>query len=571
MTLALVSILLVIVGLWLVRRHTFLLKPFNTDSRNIKFNRIVGIGFTLAGLFGVISTSFVIIEPDSVGHLHKIYGGKKMESGQIVAIDGQKGPQARILPPGFHFEFFIKVLYNVEELPVLNIPRNNHGVVVTTDGKPLRDSQFLADEWPDADFTRMQDAEFFLKQGGGQKGPQLSVLKPGRYRLNNYLYQVRLEKALDVPTGNVAVIRSNVQTAEDCPVSVRHEAGASNAELSTPLVPQGCIGVWDTPLRPGRYYLNREAYIATIIPTRVQTWTYKGGYTTRKINLIVEENGQIRQQVETIQEQVPKDAADRAINVRVEGWTIPVDLRVVVQVHPDDAPRVVASVGELKKVEDNIITPAIRDILRSIGGQPERKVFDFIEKRGVITSLVEKSIVAEGRKAGVTIQEVRMGEPAIPPELMVARLRRQLAEQLSATYAQEQKAQQERIKVERERATADQQSTLVRAEIERSAAEFRKQQLQLEGEGEKLKLIEIAQGQEQQANVLGKDRVLQLQMLKEVLSAASENAEIIKVPAVLVSGADSSLEGAAAVLGASNLVNMLKRTGSGDDAGESRQ
>jgi hypothetical protein len=99
---------------------------------------------------------------------------------------------------------------------------------------------------------------------------------------------------------------------------------------------------------------------------------------------------------------------------------------------------------------------------------------------------------------------------------------------------------------------------LVRAEIERSAAEYRKQQLKLEGEGEKLKLIEIAQGQEQQANVLGKDRVLQLQMLKEVLAAATINADIIKVPTVQVSGAGSSLEGAAAVLGASNLVNMLR-------------
>ena len=97
------------------------------------------------------------------------------------------------------------------------------------------------------------------------------------------------------------------------------------------------------------------------------------------------------------------------------------------------------------------------------------------------------------------------------------------------------------------------------AEIAKAAAEHRKQQLQLEGEGEKLKLIEIAQGQEAQANVLGKDRVMQLQMLKEVLGVAVQNPDIIKVPTVQVSSSESSLEGAAAVLGASNLVNMLKQ------------
>jgi hypothetical protein len=78
-------------------------------------------------------------------------------------------------------------------------------------------------------------------------------------------------------------------------------------------------------------------------------------------------------------------------------------------------------------VEDNIITPAIRDILRTIGGHPQRKVFDFVEHRDEITELVEKAIAFEGKKAGVTIQEVRMGEPAIPPELLVATLREQLA------------------------------------------------------------------------------------------------------------------------------------------------
>jgi len=149
--------------------------------------------------------------------------------------------------------------------------------------------------------------------------------------------------------------------------------------------------------------------------------------------------------------------------------------------------------------------------IQTIGGHEDRKVLDFVEKRDEIISLVEVTIAAEGNKAGVSIQEVRMGEPAIPPELLVATLREQLATQLNETYRKERAAQKERISVERERATADQQHTLVTAEIQKQAALHRKEQLKLEGEGERLKLTEIAKGQKAQADVLGKDRAMQLQ------------------------------------------------------------
>ena len=152
---------------------------------------------------------------------------------------------------------------------------------------------------------------------------------------------------------------------------------------------------------------------------------------------------------------------------------MPVELRVIVQVHPDKAPIVVATVGNLDAVEDKIITPTIRDILRTIGGHDDRKVLDFMNKREQIVRLVEQVISPEGEKAGVTIQEVRMGEPYIPPELLIAAQRENLANQLQLTYVKEQRAQKQRITVERERATADQQAQLVAAEIAQQAAAHR--------------------------------------------------------------------------------------------------
>lgn len=555
MVIAFVSLFAVVFGAFIFNRAR--------QQLHRKKPLIFSLVLILLGIAGLLSRSFVVISPNGVGHMMRIYTGSNMRAGQVVALPGQKGPQARILPPGFHFIFLVNVLYKIEEKDIINIPEGYYGLLVAKDGLPLRKNQFLADGWDDNKTNQMLDATYFLSEGKGQKGPQLTVLKPGQYRINQYLFDVTKMQAMDVKTGHVAVIRSNVQTLKSCPKSALLDRGEAGKNLSSPVVSKGCVGVWDEALPPGRYYLNNRAYVATIIPTRVQTWSYQGGYTHRKINLIVEDDGTIKQKVEAFRIITPKTAADKAINVRVEGWTFPVDMRVTIQVHPQDASKVVASVGTLQAVEDNIITPAIRDILRTIGGQPDIKVLDFIEKRDHITSLVEKSIIKEGKKAGVTIQEVRMGEPAIPPELLVARIRKQLAAQLQDTYKQEQQAQKERIKVERERATASQQSTLVTAEIAKKAAEYRKEQKRLEGEGEKLRLIEIAQGQKAQTDILGADRVLQLQILKEVLAVAAKNPDIIKVPQVQVNngGQGGSLEGAAAILGASNLVKMLNNTG----------
>jgi len=525
-------------------------------SNNYKNMAVRGVLLVL-GILGLLSRSFVTVDSNEVGHLKRIYFAADLPTGQIIAADSEKGPQADIVGPGFHLMPLVKILYDIEYADVVNIPEGQYGLLTANDGLPLRSGQFLADPWPDEKFKDMLDAKYFLTEGKGQKGPQASVLRPGRYRINRYLFNVETKPALDVATGHVAVIRSNIQTSKNCP-DVLNTSGQSGAKIATPTVPKGCIGVINEPLPPGRYYLNEKAFVVTIIPTRLQTWVYKGGYTQRKINLRVGDDGTISQDETSTDMHIPKNAADKAINVRVEGWTVPVDMRVVVQVHPKDAPQVVAAIGDLQRVEDNIITPAIRDILRTIGGAPGRKVLDFVEHRDEIVELVEQAIALEGEKAGVTIQEVRMGEPAIPPELLVATLREQLAAQLKSTYQKERDAQQERIKVERERATANQQTKLVEAEIAEKAAKHRKNQLKLEGEGEKLKLVEIAKGQEAQARVLGKDRAMQLQALEKTLSAAIKNPAIVKVPHILVNGGGTSLEGAAAILGASNLVTSTQ-------------
>jgi regulator of protease activity HflC (stomatin/prohibitin superfamily) len=429
-------------------------------------------------------------------------------------------------------------------------------------------------------------------------------LTPGKYRLNHFLWKVEFGEVTDIPKGFVGVVKSNVRSRvdfgnlragrpEDC--SPTADVGTLKGVLSVPLVPVGCIGVWGEALNPGKYYINEKAYTVTLVDTRVQTWEYRGGFTRRQISLAVDQQGRITQREESESIRVPQHAADEAIFLKVEGWTIAQQLRVLVQVTPEHAPFVVASVGGLQEVEDRIMSPAVQSVVRNVAGgmirvptqvlddrgnpilddngEPELRtitrrvrVLDVIENRTALEEAIEKIIHNEGLKAGVDIKEVRLLEPDLPPELLVARKREQLAQQLAKAYHQERGAQSERIKTEQTRATADQQDKLVEAQIEVKRSEQFAMARRNEGQGERDKLVLIAEGQKSQSEILGQDRVVELRKFEfvvgrlldffdnnpEVLTSALTNAHKFVPERVFTLGGtegSDSLAGAAGVLG----------------------
>ena len=554
-------------------------------------------GCLVVALICFASTSIIYIDSDEVGHLKRIYGGNNMPASQVIAAPWEKGAQARILTPGFKFISFIKVFYDIETLPLVTVPEGSYGFLVARDGAPLRLGQYLADDWPDVEFQNMIDAEYFLgfdkgedafDGARGQKGPQLAVLRPGQYRINRYLFDIKAGESLDVPAGFVAVVKSNV--GEKYTGDPLLPTGVQTTALSVPIVPKGYQGVWLDVLTPGRYYMNEKAYTITQIDTRVQTLKYIGGYTRRWVDLKIGDNGLIEQAERT--DEVPyvsEDYADRAIILRVEGWDVFQDSRVQVQVTPENAPFVVAAVGSIQAMEDKIITPNYRSIVRNVVAQNQeisvqafdaeenpmfeedgktpvmitkerpRQVLDLLYERESLEKLVLKDLKPAAAQNGLTVQWVRFGDPAIPPELLIPGKRKQLANQLKTTYEQERGAQFARVQTEKERARADQQGTLMRSEIGIKVANNNKLARTKEGEGEKAYLSLVAQGQEKQANVLGKEKAFELAYVEKVLEAAKANADIIKIPNILVMGSGSGLEGAAAILGASNLTLGLQK------------
>ena len=562
---------------------------------------MVGIVFIL---FAVASTSFVFVPDGHVGHLFRVYGGGPLTGGRIIAANAENGPQAEIFTPGFHARFLLNVIYNVDTgKEEVNVPQGKVAILTARDGAPLRSGQAFADPFPTKLGYQMLDAATFIGNGG-QRGPQLTVLTPGKWRINRYLWDVAEVDAKEVKAGYVGVVKSNVHAdidfgtlkaakPDNCDVIVNKDVSAGR--LDAPIVPVGCIGVWKEALPPGKYYFPPDAFLITEIDTRAQVWSYAGGYKRSNIALTVDSKGDIVQT--RTEENVPidKDNADRAVFVKMEGWDVPLELRVVAQVSPSDASCVVAGVGTLKDVEDRVLTPSIRAITRDVAGgtyevtearvdengkpildregkpifvtvNRPTKVLDLINQRPLIEGEIERRIRPEALKSCVTIREVRLGEPAIPPELLVAVRREQLATQLAKAFIQERAAQEKRINSEKAKETANQQGTLVRAEIGVQASVQNALAARNEGQGERDKLTAIAAGQKAQVEVLGSDATRQLRQFElaietlskfanahpEVLAAALTNAYKF-VPQTSISlgsgGGSGSLLDAAGLLG----------------------
>ncbi len=587
-------------------------------------SRVLGICIIA---FAILSTSFVIVPDGRLGQLFKVYGGSPLREGKIVAVEGENGPQARILPPGFQFWPLVNVLYDVDtNQQEINVPKGKVGILTAKDGAALRPGQAFADPFATQFGYRMLDAEVFLTNGG-QRGPQLTVLTPGRYRLNRYLWDITMTDAREVEAGYVGVVKSNIHADIDfgtlkadkpanCDV-IRVNTANDRARLDAPIVPVGCIGVWDKPLQPGKYYFNPDAFALTQIDTRAQVWTYAGGYRRANISLTVDAKGEIVQNRTEEEIPVTRDNADRAVFVKMEGWDVPLELRVVAQVSPNEASCVVAAVGTLKQVEDRVLTPSIRAITRDVAGgsyeiteprlgadgrpvlDPDgkpifvtvnrpTKVLDLINQRPLIEGEIERRIRPEAQKSCVTIREVRLGEPAIPPELLVAVRREQLATQLARAFVQEKSAQEQRVTSEKAKATADQQTKLVEAEINVQRSIQNAQAARNEGQGERDKLSLISEGQQKQVGVLGPDATVKLRQFElmldtiakfanahpEVLTTAIANAQKF-VPSVQVGGSGEAGGGVAgmlmAILGQSlNSTPGAAGTGAGAGATASR-
>jgi len=518
-------LLLIIIGivLMVVGPMGYKKRWFRGMNPPLMKNSFLSIGIILL-IIGVSLTSVVFTPTKNTAHLTKKFGSELID-GRVIAINGERGRQSILLQEGWSFNLGIRVLNDIEFVPYEVIPEGMVGLLTAVDGAPLGKDLFIAPDWvdmfPDSiqrnDIERnMLDPKYFI-ENGGRKGPQLNVLTPAEYKINKFMWNVDIVPATKIPDGHVGVIISRVGLV---PSNIQIEN--SGSRLATPVVNKGYMGIWRDVLKPGMYYLNRHpesnkgAYEVKLIDTRVQTWTYKGGYDYYTIDLTIDKNGKITQTKSKINTaNTPKGAADKAIMSRsVDGWDVFVDGRVLVQVQPKDAPYIIASVGGLTELENKIITPLIRSVIRN--NSENREAPSFVFERSIIESEIDSTLKLKNTGSWLTIKDFIMNNVYIKPELLVPDKRKQLASKLKDTYKQETLAYREKIKTEKAREEAAQQGKLVEAKIADDAAALYASAEHKKGIGTRDRMMEEAKGQAALRDVLGIENTFKIEMANVV-------------------------------------------------------
>ena len=475
---------------------------------------------------------------------------------QFIASGGQKGPQVDIMTPGVYRILTQSAsleggneakpgLFNVRLFDATVINENQIGLVEALDGAPLDPRDYVAESV--AGHDNFQDGHEFIGTGG-QRGPQKDILLPGTYYINPLLFKVIPETAKEIKPGEVAVVVSNV--GKDPSEEVRREMAAKvrermereekqqveasanrldviddgrtveqiKADLMTGdpadrrldegaheayVVPEGYRGIREAVVGPGRYYVNTLAISPIVIPTTNQTVEWTAGEVANTFNPF---------------EVISKD-----------GFTMQLEVRVVFRVKPEDAPFMVAKIGGIERLIQNVMHPLIDSIFRNQAS--ESSAMAYLQNRHEEQERAEARVRAHLLKYHVDVVNVLICHIHLPEELMKTQTEKILAEQRQNMYNAQREAEEKRIQLEKTKSQADNQKDLMAATVGVEIASKRAEQRKAEGEGEahyiqqtgraeaeKVRLMGEAQGvaYREQVNALGAQGVALVETLKVI-------------------------------------------------------
>jgi regulator of protease activity HflC (stomatin/prohibitin superfamily) len=559
-----------------------------------------GLHFRLWPIYGVEKFPWVQIPAGQIGVVFAQVGAPlpigaksavyKPEFGQFadlnkfIRLGGQKGVQRPVLPPGatlpLHPVAFLVLTrdrtfglplgaggsnlptparhLHPEDFEVKLIRRTSEsgdqiGIVTTLEGNPLPAgdiasrldafedvAQLEAGGASDLDImerllgtkndlhNNYQDFQSFLDQGG-RIGLQHDPLLYGAYNLNPFLVRVEMVPMLVIEQGQVAVIKSYVGLAPRDTSGVEFKFGT--------LVRPGHRGIWQEPLRTGKYPINPFCYKAEIVPTAILTlnWAERisaAHHLDSKLESITAKSG--------------------------EGFVFRIDLQVQIHISDANAPRVISTVGTIANLVDEVLQAAVgnhfRDTLQSM------PAIRFIETRQDVQREAFSRISAQLNVYFVETKGVYIQDVIFPSDLVKVLTEREIAKQEIATFEQQRQAQEQRIQMEQSRGTADMQAELAKSTVGVHIKTNQAAARRAEADGESYYIGQTGQakGAEVRAVGLAKAEAYEAQVKSfganatafvNAVDALSKSGTRF-VPEILVSGASANgaLDGLAATL-----------------------
>jgi uncharacterized membrane protein YqiK len=314
-----------------------------------------------------------------------------------------------------------------------------------------------------------QDYQAFLDHGG-RIGLQHDPLLYGSYLLNPFLVRVELVPMLVVRQGEVAVVKAYVGLPTVDTSGEDFKFGS--------IVRPGHRGIWNEPLRTGKYAINPRLYAAEIVPTSILTLNW-ANETSAAHNL---DEGLS-----------PIDGKSR------EGFVFGIDLQVQIHVPDSKAPKVISMVGTMQNLVNEVLQSAVGNYFRN--ALQQLPAVQFIETRDIVQARAQEYITGYLSKYDVETRGVYVQDVIFPPELVVVLTEREIANQERVTFEEQQRAQAVRVDLERVRGTADMQKDLAKAnvnvDIQKAAAAARA--AQAEGEATFVRLTGQAEADKRRA------------------------------------------------------------------------
>ena len=557
----------------------------------------------IARLFGI-----VIVPEDSVGIVNKKYvvvgQHRTLPAGTIIALSGEAGLQADALAPGLHFGLW-PWQYIVTLQKFITINQDTIGIVEARDGHPLKDGHVLARR---VDCNSFQDARAFL-QGGGERGPQITVIPPGTYRINTALFSVQAVKVLEVPDNMVGI----VTTKEGHPLPAGEIAsqpvpGHNSFQDAQAFVDAGGgKGLQEQVILAGRYFINPrfatvEIKDTTIVPIAnvgvviayvgregvdVTGDNFKHGNLvnkgekgvwvepldpgkypinsyTHRVELVPTANVVLNWATgKTEAHNLDKNLS--TITVRSsDGFTFNLDVSQIIHIPRSEAPKVIARFGSMVNLVTQVLEPTIGNYFRNAAQGSD--VIDFLRTRRERQEDARKQIASALADYNVVAVDTLIGDITPPEALMRTLTDRKLAEQEKVTYDTQRLAEETRKELQQATAMADTQASVVAAQRQVQIQEFQASAAVKTAEGQASSRKLVADGEAYATRVTGNADA------EKTKAVGTAEADVIKLKiASMDSGNYAGIEisKALAASGFKLVPDVVVAGGGGGDGGNS--
>lgn len=393
--------------------------------------------------YSIEMSPFTVIPEGKIGLL-LANDGQEIPTGSILArrVDsdnfqdaekflvngGQKGRQTAYITAGTYRINTMAFAITITDMVIIH--ENRVGIVTTLDGLPIEKDQIAGAHI--ASHNNFQDFDVFLEQGGN-RGLQPQIILAGSYNINPWAVQIEEILMTDVPIGYVGVVISYI--GEDG-MDVTGESFKHGN-----IVGKGYRGVWQEPLGPGKYPLNKYTMKMELVPTTnlVLNWA------------------NARSEAHALD----KNLSTITVRSR-DGFPFNLDVSQIIHIPANEAPKVIARFGSMTNLVSQVLEPTIGNYFRNSAQGSD--VISFLSTRKERQESAREHIRTVLEEYNVNAVDTLIGDITPPEALMKTLTDRKIAEEEQKTYQTQRMAQEQRQGMEKETAIADMQKEIVKAQ-----------------------------------------------------------------------------------------------------------